>query len=393
MNASWIRYGVVVVLVAIALASFLYTQFLIDRIVDRNRAIVELWARAIEYISAGQTVEGTGEFDFVASELVIQDRFQIPSLVADADGNILIHRNIPDEEVNPGLVRRFAAMNDSIRIAIPITDTIFAYQYVYYGETATVRSLRIFPYIQFGLLSLILGLAYISLMSIRRNEQSRLWVGMAREAAHQLGTPLSSLLGWITLLKSQPDDADRSQWISELEEDAQRLELVAERFNKIGSSPALTAQRVAPVVDDVADYIRRRLPRFGKDVTLTTEVDPNLKAAINTDLLIWALENLLKNALDAIESESLSASITICGSADGRWVILDVADTGKGIEKKDLEEVFKPGYSTKRRGWGLGLTLTRRIIEEYHDGRVFVLKSAPGEGTTMRVKLRSQESE
>lgn len=393
MNASWIRYGVVVVLVAIALASFLYTQFLIDRIVDRNRAIVELWARAIEYISAGQTVEGTGEFDFVASELVIQDRFQIPSLVADADGNILIHRNIPDEEVNPGLVRRFAAMNDSIRIAIPITDTIFAYQYVYYGETATVRSLRIFPYIQFGLLSLILGLAYISLMSIRRNEQSRLWVGMAREAAHQLGTPLSSLLGWITLLKSQPDDADRSQWITELEEDAQRLELVAERFNKIGSSPALTAQRVAPVVDDVADYIRRRLPRFGKDVTLTTEVDPNLKAAINTDLLIWALENLLKNALDAIESESLSASITICGSADGRWVILDVADTGKGIEKKDLEEVFKPGYSTKRRGWGLGLTLTRRIIEEYHDGRVFVLKSAPGEGTTMRVKLRSQESE
>lgn len=393
MNASWIRYGVVVVLVAIALASFLYTQFLIDRIVDRNRAIVELWARAIEYISAGQTVEGTGEFDFVASELVIQDRFQIPSLVADADGNILIHRNIPDEEVNPGLVRRFAAMNDSIRIAIPITDTIFAYQYVYYGETATVRSLRIFPYIQFGLLSLILGLAYISLMSIRRNEQSRLWVGMAREAAHQLGTPLSSLLGWITLLKSQPDDADRSQWISELEEDAQRLELVAERFNKIGSSPALTAQRVAPVVDDVADYIRRRLPRFGKDVTLTTEVDPNLKAAINTDLLIWALENLLKNALDAIETESLSASITICGSADGRWVILDVADTGKGIEKKDLKEVFKPGYSTKRRGWGLGLTLTRRIIEEYHDGRVFVLKSAPGEGTTMRVKLRSQESE
>lgn len=392
MNATWIRYGIVVLLVAIALASFLYTQFLIDRIVDRNRAIVELWARAIEYISAGQTVEGTAEFDFVASELVIQDRFQIPSLVADGDGTILIHRNIPDEEVTPDLVRRFAAMNDSIRIAIPITDTIFAYQYVYYGETATLRSLRIFPYIQFGLLSLILGLAYISLMSIRRNEQSRLWVGMAKEAAHQLGTPLSSLLGWITLLKSQPDDADRTQWIAELEEDAQRLELVAERFNKIGSSPALTAQRVAPVVDDVADYIRRRMPRFGKQVTLTTEVDPSLKAAINTDLLTWALENLLKNALDAIDSDSPTAAITVRGSANGRWVMLDVTDTGKGIEKKDLEEVFKPGFSTKRRGWGLGLTLTRRIIAEYHEGRVFVLKSAPGEGTTMRVMLRRQES-
>jgi signal transduction histidine kinase len=392
MNASWIRYGVVVVLVAIAVASFLYTRFLIDRIVDRNRAIVELWARAIEYISAGQTVEGTGEFDFVASELVIQDRFQIPSLVADADGTILIYRNIADEEVNQALVRRFAAMNDSIRIAIPITDTIFAYQYVYYGETATLRTLRIFPYIQFGLLSLILGLAYISLMSIRRNEQSRLWVGMAKEAAHQLGTPLSSLLGWITLLKSQPDATDRSQWIAELEEDAQRLERVAERFNKIGSSPALTPQRVAPVVEDVADYIRRRLPRFGKEVMLVTDVEPALKAAINSDLLTWALENLLKNSLDAIESDSHSATIAVRGSADGRWVILDVTDTGKGIEKKDLKEIFKPGYSTKRRGWGLGLTLTRRIVEEYHDGRVFVLRSAPGEGTTMRVKLRSQES-
>jgi signal transduction histidine kinase len=392
MNAAWIRYGVVVVLVAIAVASFLYTQFLIDRIVDRNRAIVELWARAIEYISAGQTVEGTGEFDFVASELVIQDRFQIPSLVADADGTILIYRNIPDEEVNPALVRRFAAMNDSIRISIPITDTIFAYQYVYYGETATLRTLRIFPYIQFGLLSLILGLAYISLMSIRRNEQSRLWVGMAKEAAHQLGTPLSSLLGWITLLKSQPDATDRSQWIAELEEDAQRLELVAERFNKIGSSPALTPQRVAPVVEDVADYIRRRLPRFGKEVLLVTDVEPSLKAVINTELLTWALENLLKNALDAIESDSRSATIAVHGSTDGRWVVLDVTDTGKGIEKNDLKEVFKPGYSTKRRGWGLGLTLTRRIVEEYHDGRVFVLRSAPGEGTTMRIKLRGQES-
>lgn len=392
MNASWIRYGIVVLLVAIALASFLYTQFLIDRIVDRNRAIVELWARAIEYISAGQTVEGTGEFDFVASELVIQDRFQIPSLVADADGNILIHRNIPDGQVTPDLVRRFASMNDSIRIAIPITDTVFAYQYVYYGETATLRSLRIFPYIQFGLLALILGLAYISLMSIRRNEQSRLWVGMAKEAAHQLGTPLSSLLGWITLLKSQPDDADRQQWIAELEEDAQRLELVAERFNKIGSSPALSAQRVAPVVDDVADYIRRRMPRFGKDVTLTTEVDPTWKAAINADLLTWALENILKNALDAIDDESASAAIRVRGSATDRWVMLDVADTGRGIEKKDLQEVFKPGFSTKRRGWGLGLTLTRRIIEEYHQGRVFVLASVPGEGTTMRVMLRRQDS-
>lgn len=391
MNATWFRYGIVVLLVAIAVGSFLYTQYLIDRIVDRNRAIVELWARAIEYISAGQTVEGSAEFDFVASELIIRDRFQIPSVVADADGTILISRNVDQDDLSPALVRRFAAMNDSIRIAIPITDTVFAYQYVYYGETATLRSLRIFPYIQFGLLSLILGLAYISLMSIRRNEQSRLWVGMAKEAAHQLGTPLSSLLGWITLLKSDPD-GNRAEWIAELEEDAQRLQLVAERFNKIGSSPDLDSKRIKPLVNDVADYIRRRIPRFGKQVVLTTDIDDSLRCMVNVDLFSWAIENLLKNALDAIEPESEAPAISISASANNNWVMLDVTDTGKGIDKKDFEEIFKPGFSTKRRGWGLGLTLTRRIIEEYHQGRIFVLTSAPGAGTTFRVMLRRHEA-
>ncbi len=389
MNANTLRYILVLLFVAIAVASFEYTQFLIDRIVLRNKASVQLWAKAIEYIGSQQSVEGSSELDFVFNQIIVQNQNQVPTILTDADGQILNHWNIEEDQVSESLVREFAAMNDSIRISLPITQTEVLYQYVYYGDTATILSLRYFPYIQFGILSLVLGLAYISVRSIRRNEQSRLWVGMAKEAAHQLGTPLSSLLGWIELLKAQSSD-ETIGMIGELEQDAGRLQLVAERFNKIGSSPELTSHRVGPIIREVADYIRRRIPRFGKVVTLTCEIDDSIKCDVNPDLLNWAFENLLKNALDAIESESSSASIAITSIVSENRLMVDVSDSGKGIEKKRFEEIFNPGFSTKRRGWGLGLTLTRRIIEDYHGGKVFVLKSSPEEGTTIRVILNLQ---
>jgi signal transduction histidine kinase len=386
MNANAIRYILIFLFVAMAVASFTYTQFLIDRIVLRNTASVELWAKAIEYIGTQASVEGSDELDFVFNHIIIQNRNQVPTLLTDSEGNIQNFWNIDSSKVSLELVSTFAAMNDSIRIELPLTSTESIYQYVYYGETDTIRSLRLFPYIQFGILSLILGLATISVRSIRRHEQSRLWVGMAKEAAHQLGTPLSSLLGWIELLKAQSTEQNLPL-IGELEEDAARLQRVAERFNKIGSSPERTPQRIGPIISDVADYMRRRIPRFGKEVTLMCEVDESIKCAVNTDLLNWAFENLLKNALDAIESETGTATISITATTNERWVMIDISDTGKGIDKKNFEEIFTPGFSTKRRGWGLGLTLTRRIIEEYHQGKVFVLHSSPEHGTTFRVML------
>jgi signal transduction histidine kinase len=347
---------------------------------------VELWAKAIEYIGSQASVEGSSELDFVFNHIIIQNRNQVPTLLTDAEGNIQNFWNIDSTDVSLELVREFAAMNDSIRIELPLTPDVSIYQYVYYGDTDTIRSLRLFPYIQFGILSLILGLATISVRSIRRHEQSRLWVGMAKEAAHQLGTPLSSLLGWIELLKVQSTEQNLPL-IGELEEDAARLQRVAERFNKIGSSPERIPQRIGPIISDVADYMRRRIPRFGKEVTLTCDIDDSIKSAVNTDLLNWAFENLLKNALDAIETETTSATISITAKTNDRWVMIDISDSGKGIEKKRFEEIFTPGFSTKRRGWGLGLTLTRRIIEEYHEGKVFVLSSSPDQGTTFRVML------
>ncbi len=386
MTSNHLRYILIFLFVAMAVASFAYTHFLIDRIVLRNKASVELWAKAIEYIGTQASVEGSAELDFVFNHIIVSNRNQVPTLLTDAEGNIQNFWNIDSTDVTLDLVRTFAAMNDSIRIELPMTATESIYQYVYYGDTATIRSLRLFPYIQFGILSLILGLAYISVRSIRRNEQSRLWVGMTKEAAHQLGTPLSSLLGWIELLKVQSSD-DQLPLIRELEEDAGRLQRVAERFNKIGSSPERTAQRVGPLISDVADYIRRRVPRFGKEVSLTCDIDDSIKCEVNADLLNWAFENLLKNALDAIENDVEAAQISITSKTNERWVMIDVSDTGKGIEKRHFEEIFTPGFSTKRRGWGLGLTLARRIIEEYHDGKVFVLQSSPEKGTTIRVML------
>lgn len=389
MNANAIRYILIILFVAMAVASFTYTQYLINRIVLRNTASVELWAKAIEYIGSQASVEGSSELDFVFNHIIIQNRNQVPTLLTDAEGNIQNFWNIDSTDVSLDLVREFAAMNDSIRIELPLTPDVSIYQYVYYGDTDTIRSLRLFPYIQFGILSLILGLATISVRSIRRHEQSRLWVGMAKEAAHQLGTPLSSLLGWIELLKAQSTEQNLPL-ISELEEDAARLQRVAERFNKIGSSPERIPQRIGPIISDVADYMRRRIPRFGKEVTLMCDIDDSIKCVVNPDLLNWAFENLLKNALDAIETETTSAKISITAKTNERWVMIDISDSGKGIEKKKFEEIFTPGFSTKRRGWGLGLTLTRRIIEEYHEGKVFVLSSSPDQGTTFRVMLSLQ---
>ncbi len=391
MQSAWLKYILILLLAAIGAASYAYTQFLIGRIVERNRSSVELWARAIEYIAREAGSESAeSQLDFVASELVIRDRFQVPAVLTDENGTILIHRNVDSTDLGAALLTRFAALNEPILVEIPIGNGQTVRQFIYYGETDSIRSLRYFPYIQFGLIALVFGLAYLSWSSVRRNEQSRVWVGMAKEAAHQLGTPLSSILGWIELLKTElPDEGDAQEHLRELEEDASRLQLVADRFNKIGSSPELQVQRLDPVLNGVTDYIGRRIPRFGKQVALEREIDPHIKIEANAELLTWAFENLLKNALDAIEPGTGEARIRVTAFQEQGRCLVDIADTGKGIEKKHHADIFKPGFSTKRRGWGLGLSLTRRIIEDYHGGTVSVLRSAPGEGTVIRVTLRS----
>jgi signal transduction histidine kinase len=210
---------------------------------------------------------------------------------------------------------------------------------------------------------------------------------MAKEAAHQLGTPLSSMMGWITLLRSESQDPETIKIAIELEEDVNRLQSVAERFNKIGSMPELKSMRLEPLLNEVLDYMERRLPRFGKNVTINREIDSSIRAAINSELFTWAMENLLKNALDAIDNTQADAKVDVRVFVENNQTVIEIEDSGKGIEKRYFEEIFRPGFSTKKRGWGLGLSLTHRIIVDNHGGRIYISRSVIGEGTTFRVLL------
>jgi len=419
----------VIALGIIALSSFLYTQFVLNNILDKERAGVELWAKAIEYtnrdfypetqqaleqmmselssnpnLTAGEvrkyrrTLENASTdlanagLDFIATELIINDRFQIPSIVTDENGSVIIYKDIDEEDANALTIKQFAAFNPPITIPVLRADGSYTSTYVYYGQSAVAQSLKYFPYIQFGLLSLFLSLIYLNISTIRKTEQSNLWVGMAKEAAHQLGTPLSSMYGWIELLKDSTTSKASLNIVHELEEDVKRLQNVAERFNKIGSGPELSVQRVEPVLERVVDYMEKRLPQFSKNIHIRRSIQDNLKATINTDLLSWAIENLMKNAIDAIDTSQEDSFVEIRCRGDNQEIVIEIEDSGRGIDKKHFKEVFQPGFSTKKRGWGLGLSLTRRIIEEYHKGKISIIKSIPGEGTVFRITLPKKES-
>jgi signal transduction histidine kinase len=427
MNISFrsyqVKYVLVSMLLLVVIGSFVYNHYLIEQIRVKERSSVELWAKAIEYQSSELYPEtrrridmmreelmnepmvpmarknrwsdildraeadlANSALDFVASELIIKDRFEIPSVVVDTAGQILHAHNIPDGEIDGNLIRSLSMINEPIQIMIG-DETIQQRQFVYYGESGIVRALRYYPYVQFGLLSLFLGIGYASLSSIKRHEQSKLWVGMAKESAHQLGTPLSSLLGWIALLKDGINDSNMLKITHELENDVQRLQSIAERFNKIGSSPELKPQRLGPVLEHVTDYMERRLPQISSHIRLEKDIESTSRVNMNPELLSWAVENLLKNAIDAIEPGMAEAIVGIHSRTEEDSVIIDVVDTGRGIGKKNFKEVFNPGFSTKKRGWGLGLSLSRRIVQDYHKGEIFVYRSAPGKGTTFRIIL------
>jgi len=417
------RILLILLLVFIGLGSFIYTQYLVSRLRNKERMSVELWAKAIEYNGTPQNVDTRNELknmandiesqpgipevkkkhwvqelqraevdlanaalDFVASELIIKNRFEIPSIVTDSTRSILYSRNIKKSRLNQSLVDKLAKINNPIKIVVG-TGSKSQKQYVYYGESATVKLLRYLPYLQFGLLAIFLGLAYYSWSGVKKTEQSNLWVGMAREAAHQLGTPISSLLGWIALLK-ESDDINTQNIVHELEQDVERLQDVADRFNKIGSEPELRVQRISSILNEVIVYMERRMPQLGKNVQIRKNLEYDVKANINKDLFQWAIENLIKNALDAIDVNQKGAYISVKTYRNEDDLIIDIEDSGKGIEKKYQKEIFKPGFSTKKRGWGLGLSLTKRIVEEYHNGKLIVAHSSPGKGTTFRITLK-----
>ncbi len=415
-----IKVFIISFLVLLAIGSFIYTQYLIIQIQENERQSTELWAKASAYISVDQYPQSrelldrtlievdthpligpefkrrwtevlqrvqselsNAGLDFVANEVIINNLFEIPSVVVNENGQIVHHRNIRESDLDDDLIDKYRQMNQPITFAVGDGENREVQQ-LYYGNSALVSTLQIFPYIQFGLLALFLGLGYASLSSIKRNEQSKLWVGMARESAHQLGTPISSLMGWIALLKdSAAENEQMLSVIHELENDVERLQSIAERFNKIGSEPELKVMKAGPVISNVCSYMSRRLPQLGGRIGFKREIEMEARVALNEQLFSWALENLIKNAFDATGE----GYVKVVSTETETRLQIDVEDTGKGIGRKLHKEIFSPGFSTKKRGWGLGLSLAKRIIEEYHGGRIYILRSAQDQGTVFRIEL------
>ena len=351
--------------------------------------------------------------DFVQEYIVSNEALfsGIPAIVVDsASGLPASWRNVDvraesmdglDEEERMRLTDRLLAeaadmglVNEPIPIVVNFPETEFFpavrfVQMLYYGESALVERLRWFPYIQLLFVTLFVLVGYFGFSYIRLSEQSSLWVGMAKEAAHQLGTPISSLMGWIEMLrlnraeKQSPEQDEEA--FSEIENDIVRLQRVTARFSDIGSLPKLDRQPVAPVLQTTAAYIRRRIPKSGGIIKVEVSAEAELKAPLNADLFEWVIENLLKNALDAMEGAT--GHIRIEASRINDRVRIDVTDTGKGIDRRDWKNIFRPGYSTKKRGWGLGLSLAKRVVEDYHGGSLSLAASRPGEGTTFRIEI------
>ncbi|HDL78340.1 MAG TPA: HAMP domain-containing histidine kinase, partial [Bacteroidetes bacterium] len=338
------------------------------------------------------STESDADLSFIFDEIIRRTNF--PIIYTDKAHNPVSWKGIsinPNDRRPESLekVKRIMARMKKIANPIPIQYQNIKLGYLYYGDSTTITKLIWFPYIEIGVTGLFLFLAFLGYATVKRSEQRLIWVGMAKETAHQLGTPLSSLMGWIELLEERSNNQkDISGIAMEMNQDIQRLQKVATRFSKIGSKSDLEERNIHKIIENVVVYFRRRLPQLGKKVEIIENFAELPPVPVNQDLMEWVLENLIKNALDAIDKDDGRITIST-GMLESKknTIFIDISDNGKGIRYSDRKNVFKPGFSTKKRGWGLGLNLTRRIVEEYHHGRLIIKESHPGAGTTMQIEL------
>lgn len=387
------RYGKIAFLIAAAavVAMFLYfSSGLISDLSAVERERMQIWADATkELVSASLSDEDIPSTDVEFLLGIIQSNTTIPVLLTDADGNILDHRNfdlpkpvqpgepLPDEDAEY-LAKKLKKLADTPnKIIIEIAPEVE--QYLYYEDSTLLKRMSIYPYIQLLVMIAFICVVYFAVLSTKKAEQNKVWVGLSKETAHQLGTPISSLMAWMELL---PDMGVDGETVAEMNKDVNRLSTIASRFSKIGSAPAMLDVDLNSVVGDAVGYMGTRIsPKIKLQWHPFSDEIP---VSACTPLLEWVIENLVKNAVDAMEG---SGRIDVSIGSGAASAFIEVADTGKGISRKNFKTVFNPGYSTKSRGWGLGLTLAKRIVEEYHNGKIFVKQSVPGVGTTFRIEL------
>lgn len=360
--------------VVIGLSSLIYTHDLVSRLKEEEKKKAEQWAEATRRLVTSD------DFEFLFS--IIEDNTTVPVILIDEGHNIISHRNIPSAISSDitSLMRELGLMeNRNKPITIELPNGIV--NYLYYRESTLLRQLRIYPYVQLAVILLFIGVAYVAFNSSRMAEQNQVWVGLSRETAHQLGTPTSSLSAWSEIISSRYPGTDIAE---ELPVDVERLMRVAERFSLIGSKPKLQPDDLPSLAETTAAYLRKRIAST-VELTVLNETGKCNAVPYNPVLLGWVIENLVKNSADAMKG---SGKIVIRLTETKSEAIIDVDDSGKGIPRKDFKTIFKPGYTTRERGWGLGLSLSKRIIEEYHKGKIFVLRSEPGMGSCMRIILK-----
>ncbi len=387
---SWWKILLMVIGMIIIILTMIYTNFLSERLAESEKKYITFYSDAIQRLS--KPFE-SGDLNLQQQdqnlELKILSNVKNPIILDTGEGD-LVGFNWGEDKDNDQkfLEKQLEKIKKSgIPPIVPQTDDNPEtpdpqYPKVYYNYSNLYTLITWFPLVQVFLIGIFIMFGYIIFSSVRRAEQNRVWVGMSKETAHQLGTPITGIMGWIEFLKTATDPSpDQFEALKELENDVRKLDLIADRFSKIGSKPVLKEEDINNLLEKSVNYLKKRSP---KNIQYIFNYSGELKALVNDHLFSWVIENILRNALDAMEDKG---TIKLETKTDGNKIIIDISDTGKGIPSGKLKTVFKPGYSTKKRGWGLGLSLAKRIIKEYHKGKIFVLKSKVNEGTTFRVIL------
>jgi signal transduction histidine kinase len=371
-----------------------YTHEVVQLLLARERKLADLYAKSLQYLS--EPTEAGGDYSFIFEEVI--QAIDFPIVLTDGSNEPIppYHANSKntklDTTVSQGEQRQYLknliAELDRYHPPLQVTfrDTIVL-NYVHFGESPLVTQLRWLPYFEISVIALFILIGYISFSYIKKSEQSNVWVGMARETAHQLGTPLSSMMGWVEVLRHQAQQSPQMlDTLRDMENDLRRLQKIADRFSKIGSKPDLKEVDITEIVQKTFHYFERRIPQSGKKVALQLTSPTSVAARVNSELFEWVIENLIKNALDAIENGEGKISVAISETSKEIWI--DVSDTGKGIDVRHRQDIFRPGFSTKSRGWGLGLSLAQRIVESHHNGRLELRESKPGIATTFRIRFK-----
>lgn len=359
---------------------FTYTQGIVNELRKDNGEIVKLYAEII-----AQTIsdENDTNLDFVFDEII--QKAQFPIIYSNNKKDPVYSKNINTDKSN---LRKIQSTMDEQNEAIPLrytnpqTNEIILIGYLHYGDSSQIEKLKWLPFIEIGAITLFILLGFISFSIIRNSEKRNIWVGMARETAHQLGTPISSLMGWLEWMKNKPNDQEKI--IDDISLDLERLQQVSDRFSKMGSETKIEEVHLSNIVDNIVLYFNRRIPSMGKSIIIENQLESDLKIRANGILISWAIENVVKNAIDALDNEGI---ISLKSKFEKKSIIIVIEDSGKGISRKNWKNIFRPGFSTKEQGWGLGLSLTSRIINEIHGGSIYVSQSKPGQGSTIEISL------